>query len=189
MTRQHESAVSTTNSHSGSTVAADEMLWQPVRPPRRGEPRTAFHAQMLMPGFSLAFHAAALGRSRTSIMSYRAAAIEAARSDPRVLEAVDAAIWAMRPEHGLAMAQARGTAQLPYWSRLAICDYRKRGLSRPAIANAFRCSLGTVANVLQGKGSSYSLFSGVRCLTSAQRNPPRRMRRPAHRVAPSDRAA
>ncbi|WP_254557606.1 hypothetical protein, partial [Salmonella enterica] len=60
------------------------------------------------------------------------------------------------------------------WSRLAIAEYRKRGFSRRQIAAAFCCSIGTVANVLQGKGSSYEVFSFERRLTIFQANPPRR---------------
>jgi hypothetical protein len=135
-----------------------------------------------MPGFSLAFHAAALRRSRSTVATYRAAAIEAARSEPAIMAAVDAAVWAMRAEHGLQMAQVRGKAQLPAWSHLAIGEYRKRGFSRRELAAAFRCAPGTVANVLQGKGTAYALFSGERRLTHAQRNPPGRWRRDGNRA-------
>ncbi|WP_294335863.1 hypothetical protein [uncultured Sphingomonas sp.] len=166
-----------TSSHSKRTLSVEGEPWQPVRPPKRGQDRTAFNAFMLLPGISLSFYAAALGRSRSSISAYRAAAIEASQSDPAITAAVDAAVSAMRAEHGLQMARLRGRAHLPSWSRLAIGEYRKRGFSRREIAAAFRCSPGTVANVLQGKGTSYALFSGERRLTSAQRNPPGRWAR------------
>lgn len=154
------------------TLSGDGEPWLPVRPPKRGESRTAFHAFMLLPGLSLSFYAAALGRSRSSVATYRAAAFDAAQSDPEVMAAVDAAVRAMRAEHGLQMARIRGGAQLTAWSRLAMNDYRKRGFSRREIAAAFRCSPGTVANVLQGKGTTYALFSGERRLTHAQKRPP-----------------
>lgn len=163
-----------TNTHSKAAIRVEPSKWQPVRPPKRGQDRKAFHAFMLLPGLSLSFYAAALGRSRSSVSTYRAAAINAAQSDPAIMAAVDAAVWAMQAEHGLRMARVRGKAQLPAWSRLAIGEYRKRGFSRREIAKAFRCSPGTVANVLQGKGASYGLFSGERRLTTAQRNPPGR---------------
>lgn len=165
-----------TNSHAGD--ASDERTegWQPIAWPRRGRHSAAdlarFYAYLLTPGLSLSFHSASLGRSRSSIASYRAAAVAAARCDPAIPAMVEAAVGAMRAEDGLLMAQRRGAAQLPFWSRLAICEYRKRGLSRTEIASAFRCSLGTVANVLQGKGGSYGALSGERNLTDAQRNPP-----------------
>ncbi|WP_218821545.1 hypothetical protein, partial [Sphingobium sp. Z007] len=88
----------------------------------------------------------------------------------------------MRAEHGLQMARVRGKAQLPAWSRLAIGEYRKRGFSRCEIATAFRCSLGTVANILQGKGTTYGLFSGERRLTQAQRQPPGRWKKRNHQL-------
>ena len=154
-----------TSSHLKKPLRVEGEPWQPVRPPKRGEDRTAFNAFMLLPGLSLSFYAAALGRSRSSIAIYRAAAILAAQSDPAILAAVDAAVWAMQAEHGLQMARLRGKAQLPSWSRLAIGEYRKQGFSRHEIATAFRCSPGTVANVLHGKGTSYALFSGERRLT------------------------
>lgn len=163
-----------TNSHSNLAIEIERETWQPIRPPKRGQDRTAFHAFMLLPGMSLSFYAAVLRRSRSSVAAYRAAAIEAARSNPTIMVNVDAAVLSMQAEHGLEMARLRGSAQLPAWSRLAIGDYRKRGLSRREIATAFRCSPGTVANVLQGKGSAYALFSGERRLTTAQRHPPGR---------------
>lgn len=163
-----------TNFHSKRALRIEGDPWQPIRPPKRGEDPTAFHAQLLMPGFSLAFHAKALRRSRSSVATYRAAAIEAARSDPAIIAAIDAAVWAMRPEHGLQMAQVRGRAQLPAWSRLAMGEYRKRGFSRREIAAAFCCSPGTVANVLKGRGTTYALFSGERLLTKFQKHPPGR---------------
>lgn len=163
-----------TSSHSELMLRVEGEPWQPVRPPKRGEDRTAFNAFMLLPGFSLSFYSAALSRSRSSVSAYRAAAIEAAQTDPAITAAVDAAVWAMRAEHGLQMARLRGGAQLPAWSRLAIGEFRKRGFTRREIAAAFRCSPGTVANVLQGKGTAYAFFSGERRLTHAQQTPPGR---------------
>lgn len=126
---------------------------------------------MLLPGFSLSFYAAALNRSRSSIANYRAAAVEAAQFDVTIMEAVESAVCAIKAEHGLQMALYRGKAQLPTWSRLAIGEYSKRGFSRREIAKIFRCSCGTVANVLQGKGITYDLFSGTRNLSPSQMKP------------------
>jgi len=170
-----------TSSHSERAIRVEGEPWQPVRLPKRGQDRTAFHAFMLLPGLSLSFYAATLGRSRSSVSAYRVAALEAAQSDPAIMAAVDAAVWTMRAEHGLEMARVRGRAQLPAWSRLAIGEYRKRGFSRREIAAAFRCSTGTVANVLQGRGTAYGLFSGERRLTYAQCNPPGRWQRGSKR--------
>lgn len=178
-----------TNPHSNRALNVEREPWQPVRPPRRGQDRTAFHAYMLVPGLTLAFHAVTLRRSRTTVASYRAAAIQAAGRNPSIAPAVDAAVRAMRPPHGLQMARLRGTIQLPFWSRLAIYDYRKRGFSRREIAAAFRCSPGTVANVLQGKGRADGRFTGERSLTYTQRNPPGRWQPGAKRAPALSRGA
>jgi hypothetical protein len=161
-----------TNFHTRKIEVGNDQGWQPVPPPKRNRERTEFHARMIMPGLSIAFHTVTLGRSRTSVAAYRASAIEAAKADPAILEAVQAQVTAMTPERGLHMAQMRGSAQLPFWSRLAISEYRKRGFSRSEIAAAFRCSLGTVANVLQGKGRAYGALSAERRLSHSQCAPP-----------------
>ena len=154
--------------------------WQPVTPPARCERDTAklreFYAAQLTPGFSRAFHAATLNRSLTSIATYRAKALQAAQNDPTILDLVTANVRAIGPEQGLAMARARGSAHLPPWSRLAIFEHRKRGLTRAEIAAAFRCSIGTVAAVLQGKGRGYHHF-GERRLSAAQAQPPGQWRK------------
>lgn len=167
-----------TNSHTENVVAERGQGWLPVERPHRG-PRFAadletFYAYLLMPGFTLSFHSAVLGRSRSSIASYHAAAVEAARTDPAILAMVESMIGEMQAEDGLRMARLRGTAQLPFWSRLAIGEYSKRGVSRREIAAAFRCSPGTVANILQGKGQGYGSLTGERRLTASQRHPPGR---------------
>lgn len=161
-----------TKSHSKKELNVVAATWQPISPPRRGEDRTAFHAFMLLPGLSISFYGAALGRSRSSVASYRAAATKAAKSNPTITVSVESYLCALAAEDGLRMAQVRGSAQLPHWSRMAICEYRKRGFSRREIATAFRCSPGTVANVLQGRGTSYAPLSGERRLTKAQQHPP-----------------
>jgi len=162
------------NSHTKQRWEVEPPRWQPIQPPRRGEDRTAFHIHMLLPGLSTAFHAATLRRCRSSISNYRRQASVAAESDPVIRQGVNDAVSSLCPEHGLQMARIRGDAQLPHWARLAILDYRKRGFRLHQIAAAFRCSPGTVANVLRGKGRSYGVFSGERCLTACQRKPPNR---------------
>jgi hypothetical protein len=58
------------------------------------------------------------------------------------------------------MARQRGAAQLPHWSRLAIREFRGRGFNGQELTEAFHCSLGTIANVLSGKGRSFQPLSG-----------------------------
>lgn len=83
------------------------------------------------------------------------------------------------------MARPSGKTQLPAWSRLAIGEYRERGFTRREIAAAFRCSPGMIANVLQGEGAAYALFSGERRLTPAQQHPPGRWQRGGKRAQAS----
>ena len=155
--------------------AATAVLWQPVRPPTRGASeasRADFYAFMLLPGLSVSFHAATLGRSRSSIATYRRQAQEAAMRNPDISSLVLAQLSTLNAEAGLQMAQCRGAAQLPHWSLLAICEFRERGFSRRQIASAFRCSPGTVAHALQFRNRSYEPLSGARRLTAAQQRPP-----------------
>jgi hypothetical protein len=158
-----------------TAAAPADSPWKPVRPPSRGasdQEMISFQAYLLMPGFSIAFHAATLGRSRTSIATYRARARQAEFENPAVREAINAALSALLPEHGLQMAQCRGKSQLPHWSLLAIAEFRERGFSRRELAVMFRCSPGTIANALQWKNRSYDTLSGERRLSAAQQKPP-----------------
>jgi len=147
--------------------------WAPVTPPRSGLSKRRFHAYMLLPGLSLAFHAAALCRSRTAVARYRTDARAAAKIDPDLTAAVDAMMKSISAEDGVRMAQMRGRAQLPYWSRIAMFEFRKRGYSRGWIARTFQCSSRTVTNVLQGRG----IHSPDRHLSAQQRHPPGQRRK------------
>ena len=169
------------NSHTAKPVPtpppSTSSTWQPIPPPGRKQSGdanapTRFHAYMLLPGLSTSFHVVTLGRSRSSIALYRARAAEAASNDPAVAAALADMISNLRAEDGLRMAQLRGRSQLPYWSRLAMFDYRKRGWSQKDLAEAFRCSRGTVGNILRHAGMTYDPLSGERQLTGPQMNPP-----------------
>ena len=131
---------------------------------------------MLVPGLSVAFHAATLGRSRSSIATYRRQAQEASMRNPDIAARVLAQLGVLDAEAGLKMAQCRGTAQLPHWSLLAICEFRERGFSRRQIASDFRCSPGTVAHALQFRNRSYEPLSGARRLTKGQQGPPKQFK-------------
>ena len=146
--------------------------WRPLAPPKRREGAIAFHAYMLVPGLSVAFHAETLGRSRSMISLYRRRASEAAKQEPALSLLTREIVGTLTPADGMRMAQMRGSAHLPYWSRLAICEWCKRGIAREVIAEHFRCSLSTVGNVLAGRGSGYEPLSGERVLTKPQRRPP-----------------
>ena len=177
-----------TNSHTASppicSNASSTILWQPVRPPTRGAneaSRADFYAFMLLPGLTIAFHAATLGRSRSSIATYRRQAQEASMRNPDIADRVFAQLGSLDANAGLQMAQCRGAAQLPHWSLLAICEFRERGISRRQIASDFRCSLGTVAHTLQFRNRSYEPLSGARRLTKGQQRPPRQFKGPLSR--------
>ena len=78
----------------------------------------------------------------------------------------------MTPEAGLALAQRRGRAQLPWLSRAAIADYRKQGATRHELAEAFRCSVSTIDNVICRPGFRYDMLSMQKRLTHSQHRPP-----------------
>ena len=150
--------------------------WHPPQPPPDRHcyrTKAKFYAYILLPGLSIGFHAATIGRSRSSITAYRHAARRAAAADPEILSIRNHLISSITAEIGVQMAEARGRSQLPYWSSLAMFEYRKRGFSRRAIARLFCCSPATVANVLQGKGRAYSALTGERTPHYAQLTPPR----------------
>ncbi len=158
-----------------SAGSEDASRWHVVPAPGRRASAAAlraFHAAMLLPGLSLGFHAATLGRSRAAIATYRAAAEQAAHDQADIGTIVRAQLAQLGPEDGLEMARQRGTAQLPHWSRLAIRHFRKQGVNRQDLSEAFCCSRGTIANVLSGKGKGYRPLSGERILTAVQQSPP-----------------
>ena len=165
-----------TVSESNGAGVATVVLWQPVRPPKRGSSEAAradFQASMLLPGLTIAFHAATLGRSRSAIAAYRRRAQEAASRNPDISHLILAQLSALSATDGLQMARLRGRAQLCHWSLLAIAEYRARGHSRREIADAFRCSPETIAHALQFRNRSYDPLSGVRRLTAMQQRPPK----------------
>ena len=159
-------------------------LWQPVSPPRRGADEAAradFDSYMLLPGFSIGFHAATLGRSRSSIATYMRQAREAELGNPAIGSLVLNKLSELNAQDGLQMARLRGRAQLPHYALLAICEFRERGISRRQIAADFRCSPGTVARALQFRNRSYEPLSGARRLTRAQQRPPKQYTAPMPR--------
>ena len=178
--RRH-SNVTSFHTASSATSHADppRPLWQPVCPPRRGAGdavRSDFHAYTLLPGFSIGFQAATLGRSRSTIATYRRHAREAALTNPTIPSLILAQLNALRADDGLQMAQLRGRAQLSHYALLVICEFRERGLSRRQIAAEFRCSPGTVAQALQFRNRSYDALSGLRRLSAVQERPPGQFR-------------
>lgn len=144
---------------------------------------------LLTPGFTTAYHARALGISTTTIHKHLAWSRALALADPTITEAVDANCASITPSDGLKMAQRRGSAHLPWWSRLAMADFAARLESTSQVAALFRCSRRTVQLARTRGVLSYNVFTGERRLSAAQISPPGKWsagRSSARSVAPVD---
>ena len=75
------------------------------------------------------------------------------------------------------MAQRRGTAHLPFWSRLAIAEFRVRLGGPKEVARLFRCSVRTVQLILRTTPTAYDPLTGERRLSRTQAAPSRKWRR------------
>lgn len=138
-----------------------QARWQPITPSQSD----AFHISMLIPGIHNAYHMYTLGRCQTSIAYYRQ---RAAAREPELRQEVEAATRALTPADGMLMARLRGQCWLPYWSKLAICDYHKQGYSLSKIAEAFVCSERTAFNAVHRT----NYFAVDRQNTPQQLHPP-----------------
>lgn len=127
---------------------------------------------LLTPGFTLGYHQHVLQTSDVTLNRHRAIALAEQRSDPSIGAEVFANIASISAEDGLAMALRRGTAHLPYWSRLAICEFRERLGSAVKVAELFRCSPATVTNAMTPGTGRFELFTGERRLCPQQQRPP-----------------
>jgi hypothetical protein len=154
------------NFHAGTL---DDQAPRPASRPQRSRELAIY---LLTPGFSTAYHAHALGVSTTTINKHISWSQAAALADPSIVE--DAALNAASiiPEDGLKMAQRRGSAHLPWWSRLAMADFAVRLGSTCEVAKLFRCSRRTVQLVRSRGVLSYDLFTGARRLSWTQASPP-----------------
>jgi hypothetical protein len=130
--------------------------WHPILPGGPGH-----DVAIIMPGFSVAFWMWTYSRCYTTIAAWRAKVILDS-------EAIHAAMVAITPADGMVMARVRGPCQMPFWSRLAIAQYRKQGFAINEIAVSFKCSPRTVANVL----ANDSFLTANRSITEYQRTPP-----------------
>ncbi len=127
---------------------------------------------LLTPGFSRAYHQHALGVSDTTIARYIQWGQEFALSDQTILDSVRENASSITREDGLKMAQRRGRAHLPWWSRLAIADFRDRLGSTAEVASLFKCSRRTVQLILKTWPIAYDPLSGERRLSRTQTSPP-----------------
>jgi hypothetical protein len=99
-------------------------------------------------------------------------AADLAQHDPGVGEQVLENLYSITAHDGLLMAQQRGRAQLPYWSRLAICEYLEIHRSATAVAKVFACSRRTIYNVQRRACLAYHPLTGDRRLSMSQTAPP-----------------
>lgn len=137
--------------------------WRPLKPTEAGHT-----VAMLVPGFTSAYWMHVHCRCYTTIAKWKAKARRMTELDPELRPAVAAAMCSITPADGMLMSRMRGPAQMPFWARLAVVEYRKLGYGVTEIARAFQCSPRTVGNVVRR-----SLFlSPHRVLTEYQRNPP-----------------
>lgn len=126
---------------------------------------------LLTPGFTLGYHQRVLKVSDITLRRHRNDAEVAQCADPTIARSVYENVSSITPEDGLAMAQRRGTAHLPYWSRLAMCEYRGRLPTAREVARLFRCSPTTVSNATTSTGGSFDIFSAARRLSPQQVHP------------------
>ncbi len=139
---------------------------------RRLDPCPELAVYLLTPGFSAAYHSNALGVCASTISKSTRWAARCAAIDPQILLAIEENVASITTEDGLLMARRRGGGQLPFWSRLAIAEYKHTLGSTSAVASLFRCSPRTVQLAVKLRAASYDPLSGVRRLHPAQASPP-----------------
>ena len=127
---------------------------------------------LLTPGFSNAYHQHTLSVSNATIWKYMHWAQFVAVDDPSYAAAVDANLASITCDDGLRMAKRRGGAHMPFWSRLAICEYLQIHGNTSRVAQMFLCSTRTVNNVVAGRYFGYEPLSAARKLSSSQEFPP-----------------
>jgi hypothetical protein len=140
--------------------------------PRRLNADIELAIYLLTPGFSRAYHQEALKTSNATLWKYMRWAVDLAQHNPGIGGQVMANLASITAQDGLLMAQRRGRAQLPYWSRLAICEYLEIHRSATAVAKMFGCSARTIYNVQRGACLAYHRLTGDRQLSASQTAPP-----------------
>ena len=143
-----------------------------------------FAIYLLTPGFSRAFHQHGLGVSDTTIAKYFQWSQEFAIRDPTIWDNVRENAASITPEDGLKMALRRGRGHLPWWSRLAIAEFRYRLGSTGETASLFKCSRRTVQLVLKNWPIAYDPLSGERRLSRTQASPTGQWRSPERGLTP-----
>ncbi len=151
--------------------------------PRRLERARELAAYVLTPGFSRAYYQQTLGVSNATVWKYTRWAKELLAQDPSIAAMVAANTGSITREDALRMAQRRGNCQLPFWSRLAICELANETRDVHRVAAMFRCSPRTIEYVRSGRCVSYDILTGERRISSSQAAPPARGWGSAHRAS------
>ena len=141
-----------------------------------------FAEWLLLPGMSLSLQAHLLSRSVTFARKHRLRAEQMARCCPEIEKRVKRTVATLSPQDGLKMARLRGRCQLPFWSKLALANYRKQGEPLIRLSKAFLCSERCIQYVL----SHTNFAQADRMLSSVQLCPPKQFTRQtaARRLAP-----
>lgn len=137
----------------------DELAEATWRVPGRYDP------ELLLPGVSTAFLMHVTGRCYTTIKRWQAE-VQLLQPQNGILELMGSQSAA----DGMLMSTLRGSCQMPFWSRIAAIEYRKRGYTASQIANAFQCSERAIYYIT---GRTIAT-QPARQLTQFQQNPPSR---------------
>ena len=143
----------------------------PCRPLERCDELAVYFST---PGLSRAYHANVLGASDTTIAKYVDWSEARARTESLIFNLVQENASSITPEDGLKMAQRRGRAHLPWWSRLAIAEYAQSLGDTGEVARLFNCSRRTVQFALKRWPVAYDPLTGERRLSHTQASPPGR---------------
>ena len=127
---------------------------------------------LLTPGFPQTYHRQLFGVSDTTIAKYVAWSRDLAVTDPSIADVVGENAASITANDGLRFAQLRGSAHLPWWSRLAIAEFNHRLANTGEVAALFKCSRRTVQLALKNLPCSYDFMTGERRLSSTQQAPP-----------------
>jgi hypothetical protein len=136
------------------------------------EPELA--AYLLTPGFSRSYQQHALGVSNATMWKYATWAREAADRNSLIGDMVNANIGSITREHAIQMAQRRGHCQLPFWSKLAICELLEEGTDPGRVALIFGCSARSVYYARTRPSVAFNFLNGTRQISSSQMAPPAR---------------
>jgi hypothetical protein len=144
--------------------------------PRKPAFEPEFAAYLLTPGFSRSYQQRALRVSNATLWKYACWANDVADRNPLLASMVNQNVSAITREHAIHMAQRRGHCQLPFWSKLAICEMLEEGTDPSRLALIFGCSTRSVHYARTRPSLAFNLLNGTRQISSSQLAPPARGR-------------